>query len=151
MGDVRSGGRRFNTPRFAGRLAVWTAICLVLLAMCVRLIVTTSWGSGAWQVGVFGVGLAFAAYAFTLAVLFWSQREIEVDDRAITVRRWIQAVRGGSLSVIPLPGLRVGFERGYLICALPGSVVREFVGFWGPEEVKRLSAELAVRGVPVES
>jgi hypothetical protein len=113
-------------------------------------------GSDGWWASL----LLIAMSAFGLAVieLWWlaSQREVRIDDRNLTIRTWLAALRGKAGDVIPRnqithAGLTIDRGRNFRVAFGVASERVFWVGLWSPDSLRQLLAALRAVGIPTEN
>jgi hypothetical protein len=69
-------------------------VCIFGIALAVRGLLTVRIGNGPWSVGAMALFILIVAFAFIEVGWLWIQREVDISDGAILVRRWIEILRG---------------------------------------------------------
>lgn len=109
-------------------------------------------GSGPWSVGAMAVVLLLGAFGFILGGWLWIQREVDISDGTIVVRRWIDILRGRPGIAIPVdPATRTSITsenvRSLRIERNGVAEARLTLGYWEPKRIDELTDALRAHGV----
>lgn len=146
--------QRFNQPKWHAILVLWTLLCAAGVMLGVGVMVAyPPLGSG-WQAGVFLVFLCGLAYVGTAIWLLSTQREVDVDAEHVTMRSWLDVVRGSTGEVIPIREVRSAslvFDSGKkLQLDVPARRYAFWVAMWPRNDLDGLLEVMASRGVLTE-
>jgi hypothetical protein len=134
---------RVNPPALQLAPVVFVGVCLIGAGYSVQSLLTMEPGTEQWQVGILGLAIFAAGFAFIDGGWLYIQREVDFGPEGITVRRWIEVLFDRPGHTLPLDGrtraaLTLKNLRS-LVLSRDGIVVNRItLGYWAPRHVREL-------------
>lgn len=145
---------RVNPPYPQPGPVLFAVACVVGSAFAIRGLLTLPIGTEPWLVAAVAQLIILGGFAFIELGWLWIQREVDISDGSIVVRRWIEVVRGRPGRAIPLGDrtrTSITLEN---VCSFQvehDSVVeaRITLGYWELHRIRELVDALRANRVPL--